>query len=195
MVCLGLRGLNEMRKALILSLLMLLLAAFSLVAEDTAGSKSLSDAAPITVYVRGEISSEELQIRLQRSGDEQGVLSIDLGDFPELNNGLYFISNDTYCLAYSYNRGIGAGSMVVEASLTSLGLSQDGGATYPISLILVSPDDPEEEIQWDDLALGAGATESFVEWMTFKIRLDNASGILLPAGTYSGELVFQLSSV
>jgi hypothetical protein len=184
-----------MRKALILSLLMLLLAAFSLIAEDTAGSKSLSDADPITVYVRGEISSEELQIRLQRSGDEQGILSIDLGDFPELNNGLSFISNDTYCLAYSYNRGIGAGAMVVQASLTSLGLSRDGGASYPISLILVSPDDPEEEVQWDELALGAGATSKFVEWKTFKIRLDNISGTLLTTGTYSGELVFQLSSI
>lgn len=164
-------------------------------AEDTAGSKSLSDASPITVYVKGTISSEELQIRLQREGDEQGILSIDLGDFPELNNNMYFVSEEIYCLAYSYNRGLGAGTMVVKASLTSDGLSRDGGATYPISLTLVSPVDPEEEIQWDDLALGAGATESFVEWMTFKIRLDNASGILLPAGTYSGELVFQLSSV
>lgn len=184
-----------MKKALILSLLMLLLAAFSLVAEDTSGSKSLSDSNPITVYVKGTISSEDLQIRLQREGDEQGILSIDLGDFPELNNNMYFVSEETYCLAYSYNRGLGAGAMVVKASLTSAGLSRDGGATYPISLTLVSPVDPEEELQWEDLELGSGATDNFIEWKSFRIRLDNSSGALLQAGTYSGEIVFQLASI
>jgi hypothetical protein len=179
----------------VITVFMMVFVTFLLFAEDSAGSKSLSDASPITVYVKGTISSEELQIRLQREGDEQGILSIDLGDFPELNNNMYFVSEEIYCLAYSYNRGLGAGTMVVKASLTSDGLSRDGGATYPISLTLVSPVDPEEELQWEELELGSGATDNYIEWKSFRIRLDNSSGALLQAGTYSGEIVFQLTSI
>lgn len=178
-----------------IAMILMIFIAFLLSAENTTGSKNLSDANPITVYVRGTISSEDLQIRLQREGDEQGILSIDLGDFPELNNNMYFVSDETYCLAYSYNRGLGAGTMAVMASLTSLGLSRDGGATYPISLTLVTPEDPEEEVQWEELELGSGATDDYIEWKSFRIRLDNSSESLLQAGTYSGEIVFQLTSI
>ena len=149
----------------------------------------------LEVEVEGTIAFEDLNIKLVEAESGQEVSLIDFNDFEELNTLGFVVAPQTLRIVYNYNKPSSIVNSIVELDVSSLGLTTDGGITYPIKVSLVDPTDIEKDVEWGKIELLPGTAETYKEYGQFKIRLEKVIDYEIPIGSYSGTVSFSLLSV
>jgi len=175
-----------MKKLIIISLL-------AMFTTTLAFSITISDSLEVTV--EGTIAFEDLSIKLIDLESGQEVSLIDFNDFQELNTVGYVVAPQTLRIVYNYNKPSSIVNSIVSLDVSSLGLTTDGGLTYPIKVSLVDPTDIEKDVEWGKIELLPGTAETYKEYGQFKLKLEKVIDYEIPIGSYSGTVSFSLVSV
>lgn len=156
-------------------------------------SVSYSDS--LTAKVTGTIGFEYLTIKLLDLESSQEVSLVDFANFGELNTEGFLVSPRIFEIVYNYNKPASMANSIVQMEVSSEGLTNNGGVTFPIKVLLVDPTNPELEIIWEQIEIQSGEVAEYEKYQDFKIKLIKAIDYEIPIGAYTGSLAFLLVSV
>jgi len=174
------------------TLLILTIAIFTVAFAFSATSTTTPS---VSANITGSIEFEELTIKLIDQDSNQEISLIDFSDLTELNTIGWVISPKTIKVVYNYNKPSSIEDAIVQMSVSSQGLTTDGGNTYPIKVVLVDPKDTTKEVTWDSIEVKAGEAESYVFYQSFNVKLIKTINNEIPIGSYSGNVSLSLVSV
>lgn len=176
-----------------LAVSMVLCLAFSCFAAD--GYLATAQDDELKVLLKGTIGAESLSVLVLNADTKDQASVISFSDLSPLNTAGFIVSDEVYSLVYSFISDTSKRSMKVSVKASSLGLTSDGGRTYPISISFVDSESSEDEIAWAQKNINVSGTAEYEEYQSFRIRLDRVvPGASVKAGHYTGTINFQLSS-
>lgn len=167
--------------------------AFSCLAADDYLATAQGD--ELRVQLKGTIGTESLSVLILNADTKDQAREISFSDLSPLNTTGFIVSNEVYSLVYSFISEASERSVKVSVKASSMGLTADGGRTYPISISFVDSESSEDEIAWAEKDINVSGTAEYEEYQSFRIRLDRVvPGASVKAGHYTGTINFQLSS-